>query len=189
VLAKQAFIHAQTAKSVDVATVVFDNVKSLITTISDEGGEWDKITNASLQAASNIITKGVNMFLGGGSAEDRTDSGYQVAAEGLSLIRLDWRAWMMTVKAESIKTQVDTIVVYSAIKSTVDVNKLSFNGFLNVYLPMLMTLSPEGKGDLKELVEKGREIYQQFGGMAGIERGAQITPELIENHKALMEFM
>ncbi len=189
ILSHTDFYFAQTSEEVDAVEVIEDSLSSLISSIAEEGKTWDSITKAAFSSVSRILGKAVNMFLGDYEGAEREERGYQVAAEGPSLIRLDYRCWYRKIEAQGIKTKMNKIVVYSVSKSTVDVSKMSFNGFINVYMPMLVTLVPDV--DLPKLLERGAEIFKLFGGHMVTEQafgalpvaGPAVDPKLVERFK------
>lgn len=118
-----------------------------------------------LDGVGTLVTEAVTIFLGNSSADTGQMQEYYVMTEGLSIVRVDVVGWYLTVKAEALTKKVQKVSAFVAFKSSVNVNKLDYNSFLNLYQDQL-TL-PKGKltDDIITELENVYKIFQKFKGL------------------------
>lgn len=76
---------------------------------------------------------------------------YVVLADRQSLVRLDIKMWYADVTSHALHEAAEKIVVVSAVKSTIDVTRLTLNTFLNVYQRQLRVGSLGGSELMREI--------------------------------------
>lgn len=119
-----------------------------------------------IEGIGSLISDTLAVFLGEASASTGTIEEYYVATEGLSIIRVDMKAWYLNVSAESIRSKMERATSIVAIKSVVDLAKVDFSTFLNLYQQMLgeSKLSPE---QISKALDEARRIYKEFEATGG----------------------
>jgi DNA mismatch repair ATPase MutL len=148
--------HAYTQES---AKLIPDAVQSSLTNFVP-GGNQDIV-----KGVGGLISTAVTAFFGEASAGNNTLEKYYIIAEGLSIVRVDLHAWSMDIAAESIKSKLEKVSAFVAVKSAVDVSKVDYNTFLNVYQEQLTTAGIESKV-LAEALDEAHKIYQRFHGLS-----------------------
>ncbi|MGE0259473.1 MAG: hypothetical protein AB7H71_11535 [Alphaproteobacteria bacterium] len=113
----------------------------------------------------SIVSTALEAFLGSGSAQSDTLEKYYVAYSGVALWRVDLRAWYYSVEGSGISTQVQRVSAYWYVRSTVDVEKLKFQTFLNEYESIAAQANPQPDPDkLLEEINNLRKLYNALAG-------------------------
>ena len=126
----------------------------------------------------SLISDTMSIFLGKSSASTGTTEEYYIAIEGLSIIRIDMKAWYLNVSSSSIKSKMERIAAVVAVKSVVDLAKIDFSTFLNLYQQQLLETGMN-KQQLSEALNSAKEIYKDFkniNGDSNFKREKIITP-------------
>jgi hypothetical protein len=181
----------RTAGSPDNQTVPVEAVLNSVTQThayaSDSAGKIGDTVKAALKSfvtgskteildgVGNLISDALTIFLGSGSASESTLKQYYVMTEGFSVVRVDLRAWYLDVEATSIKTKVQKATAFVAVKSTVDLAKIRFNTFLNLYQNQLASMKLTDN-QITTALSEAQKIYQQFVGTGGLR--AMAAPEV-----------
>lgn len=115
--------------------------------------------------AKNAVTSGMNFaidsLIGSSSASSGYTEEYYVAVEGLSVIRVDMMAWYQNVEAASIKKVMEKLLVVVAVKSVVDISKVKFSTFLNLYQSQLAI----GGGSKEAMIEEilfAKRVFKEY---------------------------
>lgn len=113
-----------------------------------------------VNGVTGLVSAFATSFLGKGSAGSASDSMYTVARHGLGLWRVDVCAWSYTLQTSGLLANMQSINVFVYSKSTVDIQKLVFQTFLNKYQEALVAAKPEPTVDdmMKEL-EDVKKLY------------------------------
>ena len=53
--------------------------------------------------------------------------------DGLALVRIDVKSWIRKVTVVGITQKIESVLAFTAVKSSVDVDKISFNTFMEAY--------------------------------------------------------
>lgn len=113
----------------------------------------------------NVVSTALEAFLGSGSAQSDTMEKYYVAYSGVALWRIDLRAWYYSVEGSGITSQVQRVSAYWYVRSTVDVEKLKFQTFLNEYESIVTRASPPP--DPEKLLEEINNLRKLYNALAG----------------------
>lgn len=152
VLASETYTHAMTADSV---AKIGDNVIKSLKKFCPGSQQ------AILDGVGGLITDTLTTFLGEGSASTETKKEYYVLTEGNSIVRVDLLAWYLSVESKAITDKMSKVTAFVAVKSAVDIEKIKFNTFLNLYQAQLThTTLPEATIDVA--LEEARKIYNKF---------------------------
>ena len=119
------------------------------------GGTADGITDG----IGELVTGALSAILGSGSGTQAEFTAYYIFVDSLSIVRMDVAAWSRRIEVDGITTKIENAVAYQAIKSSVDVNKITFNTFLGAYKVQLDHLKLE-PSRLKELIVEAKEIFE-----------------------------
>lgn len=117
-----------------------------------------------IDGVGSLISDVLNIFLGKASASSGSIEEYYVATEGLSIIRIDIKAWYLNVSSQSIKTKMERIVSVVAIKSVVDLTRIDFSTFLYLYQEQLAGSGMDGQ-QLAEALAQAKKIYKDYSDM------------------------
>jgi hypothetical protein len=106
-----------------------------------------------------LLTSGLELILGSGSGSESEMRSYFVAIEGLSIIRMDVLAWQRHVEAKGFTKQIEHAMTFTASKSSVNVDKITFNTFLQAYRAQLEKMKiPQDQ--LKKKIIESKEIFE-----------------------------
>jgi hypothetical protein len=133
-----------------------------------------------LDGVGQLMTSALTVFLGQASASTGTVSDYYVLTAGLSVLRVDLKAWYLNVTAKSIYEKMERVSAFVAIKSVVDLSKLDFSTFLFLYQQQLYNGKVPDK-DIKEAMTIAKEIYKEFEDIKR-ESAAGAAPLAITRH-------
>jgi len=114
----------------------------------------------------NLVSTALEVFLGSGRAQSDTMEKYYVAYSGVALWRVDLRAWYYSVEGSSLTSQVQRVSAYWYVRSTVDVEKLKFQTFLNEYESIAKEANSLDPGKLVEEIANLRKLYNALSGRA-----------------------
>ena len=159
-------IRAAISDKAQIAKGVADAVKSLLGTISTEGGDWAKIADKGINIASAAINGAINTFLGkaSGDVQDKGDTHIVLDAENMELLRIDYHVWQRDIKTASIKTRVEKVVAYSYTKSVVDMPKVNYTTFQEYFLKIVKEDYNIPDTDPIAAVGKCKEFFIALGG-------------------------
>jgi hypothetical protein len=142
----RAYVKSDAGK---VATVLLDSIKKFI------GGGSGEI----LDGISQLATAALEGILGAGSGTQAEFHSYYIVVEGLSIVRMDISGWSRRIEATGITTQIENALAFQAAKSSVNVDAITFNTFLQAYKAQLEKLNlPPDK--LKEFILQSKEIFE-----------------------------
>ncbi|MGB5025061.1 MAG: hypothetical protein WBO44_06915 [Saprospiraceae bacterium] len=130
-----------------------------------------------------IMSGVISVFLGESAASSGEVSEYYVTTEGLSIVRIDMKAWYLNVSSKSIFEKMERVTAVVAVKSVVDLKKLDFATFLNLYQDMLnqTKLTTE---QIKLALEQAKLIYKDFNEIDKINNSmALLSQNLKSNNK------
>lgn len=118
-----------------------------------------------LDGISGILGSLITVFLGKSSASSGLMEEYYVMTAGLSIIRVDVRAWYLNVSVEQVYKVMRRVCVFVATKSTVDLSRIRFNTFLSLYGDQLAEgkLTPE---QIRAALDEARELYRIYQEMS-----------------------
>lgn len=161
-----------TNKTIPISSIVrqFSDVRAYSSSEAGNLGQVVKKTlNTFLNASKESIVDGIgslisetlSVFLGTASASTGTVEEYYVAVEGLSVVRVDMRAWYLNVNAKSIQSKMERVVAVVGVKSVVDLAKIDFSTFLNLYQQQLIQ-SGNTPEERKAALEEVKRIYKDF---------------------------
>jgi hypothetical protein len=84
-------------------------------------------------------------------------------AEGVSLVRLDLRAWKRFIEVKTLQTSVEQISAFVMTKSIIDAKNLDYTVFLNFYQDVLAEKrSGYSTEEIKKLMDDVGDIYETF---------------------------
>lgn len=167
----------RTAGSQDNLTVPVEAVLNSVTQThayaSDSAGKIGDVVTKALKSfcsgskdeiitgVGGLISDSLNVFLGSGEASTGVLKEYYVMTEGFSIVRVDLRAWYLNVEAQSIKTKIEKATAFVAVKSAVDLAKVKFNTFLNLYQRQLASMKLDDT-QISKALDEAQEIYKKF---------------------------
>lgn len=129
--------------------VVTDAVKKFINGGSDE----------IISGVGELITAGLEAILGSGSGTESSMHSYFIVVEGLSIVRFDLCAWQRRIEATGFTSIIENAMTMTAVKSSVNVDKITFNTFLQAYKAQLEKMDFTDK-ELIEYIKKSKEVFE-----------------------------
>ena len=120
----RAYCKDDSTKIVGEAT---NAIKSFVT-----GGSENVISGVGA-----LIGAGINMLMGSGEGVQAEHSDYFIMVDGLALVRIDVKSWIRKVTVVGITQKIESVLAFTAVKSSVDVDKISFNTFMEAYKDQL----------------------------------------------------
>jgi hypothetical protein len=106
-----------------------------------------------------LLATGLELILGSGSGSESEMRSYFIAIDGLSIIRMDVLAWQRHIEAKGFTSKIEHAMTFTASKASVDVDKITFNTFLQAYKAQLenMKIPPN---ELKKKIIESKEIFE-----------------------------
>jgi len=130
-----------------------------------------------LNGVTTLMTEALTAFLGEASAATGTTEQYYVMTEGLSVIRVDLKAWYLNVQSGGISTNMQRVSAFVAAKSAVDLAKIKFNTFLNLYQKQLAAAKIDQE-KIQVALQEARKIYVSFNNPQNAARAAALPADL-----------
>lgn len=142
----RAYVQHDAAK---VSGIVIDSIKKFLNGGSDE----------ILDGIGQLAATALEAILGAGSGTQSEMHAYYIVVEGLSIVRVDIAAWSRRIEATGITQQIEHALTFQAAKSSVNVDAITFNTFLQAYKAQLekLKLSPD---QLKQFILESKEIFE-----------------------------
>ena len=152
VLNSETYTHAISS---DTVAKIGDTVKSALKSFCSGGKE------EILNGVGNLITDALTIFLGSGGASTGTKKQYYILTEGWSVVRVDLMAWYLEVQAQSIRNAMQKATAFVVVKSAVDLSKIRFNTFLNIYRSQLASMKLKDD-QINTALDEAKNIYDRF---------------------------
>lgn len=139
---------------------VKSNASTLVDTVT---GAVKKFINGGadniVDGIGELVTGGLEAILGAGSGSQASMHSYYIIVEGLSIVRFDIMAWQRKIEATGITTEIENAMTFTAFKSSVDVDKITFNTFLQAYKNQLEKLKFTD-AELIAFIKKSKEVFE-----------------------------
>jgi|GEM_PF-192888 len=146
--------HSETRAYVTAnAGTLVDTVTGAVKKFIDGGAE--NIVNG----IGELITGGLEAILGAGSGTQTEMHSYYIIVEGLSIVRFDIMAWQRKIEATGITSEIENAMTLTAVKSSIDVDKITFNTFLQAYKTQLEKLNFSDE-ELLDFIKKSKEVFE-----------------------------
>ena len=144
----RAYCKDDSTKIVGEAT---NAIKSFVT-----GGSENVISGVGA-----LIGAGINMLMGSGEGVQAEHSDYFIMVDGLALVRIDVKSWIRKVTVVGITQKIESVLAFTAVKSSVDVDKISFNTFMEAYKYQLQRDAAHAlnENDLMKEIKRAKEVY------------------------------
>lgn len=112
----------------------------------------------------NLVSEGLNAFLGSGAGSEDQYSKYFIVNEGeLSLVRFDVWGWKRKAVGSGIEEKYESVSAFVGFKSIIDFEKLRFPTFINLYQEQLRN-SGLPDNDMKAAIEQAKQIFETMTG-------------------------
>ena len=159
-------------KSIPVTDILADYQEIRVSTEESMADIPGKIKSAISNIISGNILDGVisligdtlSALIGSSSSAEVTKRQYFVAVEGLSMIRYDVFYWTRSITVESIKKSAEKSIICIMTKSSIDVEKLKFNTFLNIYQTLLKSKQDITSDELINAINEAKKVYKTLVG-------------------------
>ena len=147
----RAYCKDDSTKIVGEAT---NAIKSFVT-----GGSENVISGVGA-----LIGAGINMLMGSGEGVQAEHSDYFIMVDGLALVRIDVKSWIRKVTVVGITQKIESVLAFTAVKSSVDVDKISFNTFMEAYKYQLQRDAAHAlnENDLMKEIKRAKEVYNML---------------------------
>ena len=101
------------------------------------------------------------MLMGSGEGVQAEHSDYFIMVDGLALVRIDVKSWIRKVTVVGITQKIESVLAFTAVKSSVDVDKISFNTFMEAYNYQLQRDAAHAlnENDLMKEIKRAKEVY------------------------------
>ncbi len=113
----RAYVSSSASNLVDTVTGA---VKKFIS------GGSEKIVDG----VGELLAGGLEAILGAGTGTQAEMHSYYIIVEGLSIVQFDIMAWQRRIEATGITQEIENAMTFTAVKSSVNVDKITFNTFL-----------------------------------------------------------
>lgn len=138
-----------------------DSTKIVTEATSAIQGFVQRGTDKVISGVGQLVSAGVNMLLGSGEGVQNQHSDYFIMVDGLALVRLDIISWIRKVAVTGITQKIESVMAFTAVKSSVDVDKISFNTFMQAYKYQLQRDAKHAlsEQDLVAEIKRAKEVY------------------------------
>ena len=116
-------------------------------------------TENVMNGVGELIAGGLNAILGSGTGTQSEMHSYFIVVEAMSIIRFDITAWQRRIDVAGITAKIENAMTLTAVKSSVDVDKISFNTFLQAYKSQLAKMK-FGDSELIDFIKKSKEVFE-----------------------------
>lgn len=159
-------------KTIPVSLILGDYQEIRVTTQESAADIAEKIKEAVKDIMAGNILDGVikilgdtlNTLLGSASASEMIRRNYFVCVEGLSMVRYDIFSWSRSITIESLKKSAERSLICLMTKSSIDVKKLDFNAFLNIYQSLIEKKEGITIEELLEDINNAKKLYKTLIG-------------------------
>lgn len=107
-----------------------------------------------------LLTVAITALFGADEGTESTTAKYYVTNEGISLVRIDLMGWKRSAKAVSLTTKIEQVSAFVLCKSTIDIERTSFDTFLDVYQGVIMAGNPNASP--QTIIKEARELFEAF---------------------------
>lgn len=128
-----------------------------------------------LTGVGTLIGTAIGRLLGEGVVETGTKEDYYVMTDGISVIRIDIKAWYQSVTTKSLRDKMEKISAIVAVKSVVNLAKLDFSTFLYFYQNQLKK-SNMTTSEVVAAIAEAKQIYQEF---KDVHKNLAYTPSML----------
>ena len=163
-------------KRVQYRCTTTDTPDDLIPTITDSITRIFKDHTAEniINGISTTVNEYLKALLSADEGTEQYSQIYTTEIDGggitMSFVRTDFMFWCRKISASSLKSEMDSILTCVAYKSVIDVPKLKFGDFQNIYTKIIDkgipdTISPEERKEIiVDRLQEAREIFEMLGG-------------------------
>lgn len=133
--------------------------------IDEIGKSFSEIFSGDANIAKSICTiinTAFNAMMGAGKGQEGVSIDYKVVAEYPAIVRYDFRFWYRNIESQGIFKYMENAFAITAVKSVVDISKLSFHDFIALYGPILTQAFSSDKTKIKKFLTEAKEIYDMF---------------------------
>ena len=166
------FVRAYASENTDQITAAAEEIMNDFV----RGGDGNVI-----KGIAGLIGSVLDVFLGQASASSGTTEEYYVMTRGLSIIRLDMKAWYQNVAAQSVYQKMQRVCCFVGVRSAVDLSKLGFSTFISLYEDQLSAtkMSP---AEIRKAVQDVREIFDAYSKTGGPNEESRIERVPAQSH-------
>lgn len=163
-------------KRVQYRCITTDTPGDLVPTIAEAiTGMFDSHTPQNIiNGIANTANEFLKVILGAGEGTEQYAQVYTTGVDGsgmaMSLVRTDIMFWCRQITASSLKEKMNSALSCVAYKSVIDVSKIKFDDFRNVYSKVIDKgipddVSPaERKNMIVQCLKDAKEIFEMLGG-------------------------
>ena len=191
---QEDLMNAGTGSNFTIPIESITNAKFYVRAYASEN--TDQITTAATEIITDFVRGGdanvikgiaglvgslLDVFLGRASASSGTTEEYYVMTRGLSIVRLDMKAWYQNVAAQSVYQKMQRVCCFVGVRSAVDLSKLGFSTFIALYEDQLSStkMTP---AEIKKAVQDVREIFDAYNKTGGINEESRIERVPAQSH-------
>jgi hypothetical protein len=166
------FVRAYASENTDQITAAAEEI------IRDfvRGGE-----DGVIKGIAGLVGSLLDVFLGRASASSGSTEEYYIMTRGLSIVRLDLKAWYQNVEAQSVYQKMQRVCCFVGVRSAVDLSKLGFSTFISLYEEQLSStkMTP---AEIKKAVQDAREIFDAYYKTGGTSEESRIERAPAQSH-------
>lgn len=163
-------------KRVEYRCTTTDTNGDLVQTIEDSiTGMFDDHTSKNIiKGIAKTVNEFLNVLLGAGEGTEQYAQVYTTGIDGsgmaMSLVRTDFMFWCRKITASSLKKKMDSALACVAYKSVIDVSKLKFDDFRNVYSKVVDkgisddATQEERIEEIIKCIQNAKKIFEMLGG-------------------------
>ncbi|MDR2477356.1 MAG: hypothetical protein LBD18_06195 [Treponema sp.] len=116
-------------------------------------------TEEIISGIGDLLVTGLTVLLGSGSGDEGEMQSYFIAVEGLAITRIDVVGWQRHIEVAGFTSQIEHALAFTVSKSSVNVDKITFNTFLQAYNAQLQKMKIP-KDQLKIMIVEAKEVFE-----------------------------
>ena len=140
-----------------------------------------------INGVTNLLKNGINIILGSGIGAETEFEQYTCCLDGSgeipSFVRIDMMIWGRNISTESLKKTLDSAFTVVFYKSILDVSKIEFMEFANLYSDILSSGFPDGPDKQQKILEAITNAKKMFDAL--VDNPKEIAHEELKNIKPL----
>ncbi|RIV32718.1 hypothetical protein [Micromonospora radicis] len=134
-----------------------------------------------MEGIAGVVGTALTAIIGAGEGQESEARYYAVAVDYPAIVRFDFAFWGRNIRAQSIKSYMESVLTCVAFKSAVDLSKLAFNDFLALYAPILNQAYGGDQKKINQMVKNAADIYGLYKvPLASASAAANSSPERLQ---------
>lgn len=178
-------------KQIEYRCITKDTPKDITGPIADSIKNCfkEKTPDSIIDGVTNLLKSGLDIILGSGEGAETEFQQYTCCLDGSgeipTFVRIDMMIWGRNISTASLKETMENAFTVVFYKSILDVSKISFMEFANLYSDILDSGIPDGPDKQKRILDAIANAKDTFNELVNDEKAKEITHEDLKNIKPM----